>query len=138
VSVQANTVYQNANAWQSELRIYDNISALTVRDNIFWSTSGSAAVAISSVQTGAVTIDYNLNWSSTSGGAPANDYGTLTGMSWAAWQALGFDQHGMNTNPNFTSATNRSFTLQAGSPAIGAGVYLPGVSATNPPNIGAW
>jgi hypothetical protein len=29
------------------------------------------------------------------------------------------------------------FTLQAGSPAIGAGVYIPGVSTANPPNIGA-
>jgi hypothetical protein len=29
------------------------------------------------------------------------------------------------------------FTLQVGSPAIGAGVYISGVSTANPPNIGA-
>jgi hypothetical protein len=40
-------------------------------------------------------------------------------------------------NPLLNNPSDGDFTLQAGSPAIGAGVYIPGVSTANPPNIGA-
>ena len=45
--------------------------------------------------------------------------------------------HSMQADPLFTNAGTGDFTLQAGSPAIGAGVFINGVGTANPPNIGA-
>lgn len=42
----------------------------------------------------------------------------------------------LNANPTLTNPPT-DVTLQSGSPAIGAGVFIPGVSTANPPNIGA-
>ena len=58
--------------------------------------------------------------------------------SLAGWKsASSQDAHSINANPRLNNPSTGDFTLQAGSPAIGAGVYIPGVSTTNPPNIGA-
>ena len=43
----------------------------------------------------------------------------------------------MQGDPLFTNPSIGDFTLQAGSPAVGAGIYIPGVSTANPPNLGA-
>jgi len=43
----------------------------------------------------------------------------------------------LQSDPMFTNPSGGIFTLQAGSPAIGAGLYISGVSTANPPNIGA-
>jgi hypothetical protein len=43
----------------------------------------------------------------------------------------------VNVSPMFNNPSSGDFTLMAASPAIGAGVYIPGVSTANPPNIGA-
>jgi hypothetical protein len=49
--------------------------------------------------------------------------------SFASWQSSGYDAHGQNANPNLTS----SFTLNSGSPAIGAAKNLTslGITALN-------
>jgi hypothetical protein len=58
--------------------------------------------------------------------------------TYAALQtALGNTAHNVAGNPLFTNPMVGDFTLQAGSPAIGTGVYIAGVSTANPPNIGA-
>jgi parallel beta-helix repeat protein len=51
--------------------------------------------------------------------------------------AYGSAMDNLVSDPLFTNASAGNFALQAGSPAIGAGVYIPGVSTANPPNIGA-
>lgn len=43
--------------------------------------------------------------------------------------------NGMTFTKTYTDLFD--FTLQSGSPAVGAGVYIPGVSTANPPSIGA-
>lgn len=42
--------------------------------------------------------------------------------SWAAWQSSGMDVGGAVADPLYTNAAGKDFTLQAGSPAIGAGL----------------
>jgi hypothetical protein len=66
-----------------------------------------------------------IRWGST-------DYSTI-----AAWNASSSQVNNLNANPLFTNPSAGIFTLQSGSPAIGAGVYIPGVSTANPPNMGA-
>jgi hypothetical protein len=55
----------------------------------------------------------------------------------SAWQATGNGQNDISANPLFVNAAGSDFLLQPGSPAIGAGVYLPNFSTSNPPDIGA-
>jgi parallel beta-helix repeat protein len=70
-------------------------------------------------------------------------WGASTYSTYALWEAATGNcgttgcSHSMQADPLFTNAGAGDFTLQAGSPAIGAGVYIPGVSTANPPNIGA-
>jgi len=52
-------------------------------------------------------------------------------------KAYGSAMNNLQTNPLLANPATGDFTLQTGSPAIGAGVYIPGVSTANPPNIGA-
>jgi hypothetical protein len=66
-----------------------------------------------------------IRWGST-------DYSTI-----AAWHASSSQVNNLNANPLFTNPSAGIFTLQSGSPVIGAGVYIPGVTTANPPNIGA-
>jgi hypothetical protein len=60
------------------------------------------------------------------------EYSTL-----AAWQAASSQGHNLDLSPLFTNPGIGDFTLQPGSPLIGAGVYIQGVSTGSPPNIGA-
>jgi hypothetical protein len=63
--------------------------------------------------------------------------------SYAAWEtAIGSCgatgcSHSVQFDPLFTSASDGDFTPLPGSPAISAGLYVPGVSTASPPNIGA-
>jgi hypothetical protein len=87
-------------------------------------------------------FDYNLYFASNSFGAATTGGGfgydgTAYYANWAQWKGTGQDAHSLYGNPLFTSPTSGDFTLQAGSPALAAGVYIPGVSTANPPNIGA-
>ena len=50
---------------------------------------------------------------------------------------IGLSVPNVEGDPIFTNATGADFTLQPNSPAIGAGVYIRGVSTANPPNLGA-
>lgn len=89
-------------------------------------TNGSTATA--------VRADYNLvyggrtlyNW---------NDmrYDTVT----AFYSATGQGEHDISADPRFVGPSNAVFDLGPGSPAIGTGAYIPGVTQTSPPNIGA-
>jgi hypothetical protein len=48
--------------------------------------------------------------------------------SWAKWQSLGYDQHGINADPQFVSGSTKDFHLRRNSPAIAAGIVLPTVT----------
>jgi hypothetical protein len=143
LTILNNTLYQNSNTTQSEVQVSDNISSLTMKNNILWAASTRRTFSAMGVLTGAVAIDYNLHWSSTPGGAPNIRWGTNY-PTWSQWQnTYGFDKHGISLNPLLVNPTS-NFNLQAGSPAIGAGVNV-GLTndyaanpVHNPPSIGAY
>ncbi len=94
-------------------------------------------------QTGIVDIDYNLHWRAD--GAPNIRWGT-TYPTWAQWQAMGYDLHGVNGDPLLVSASTSDFTLQSTSPCINAGANVglikdfAGISVPqgSSPDIGAY
>ena len=49
----------------------------------------------------------------------------------------GSPMHNLQSDPLLVNPAGADFHLQPGSPAIGAGVFIPGVSTSNPPNLGA-
>jgi parallel beta-helix repeat protein len=65
-----------------------------------------------------------------------NALGAITTYS-SLDSAYGSAMNNLQADPLLTNPSAGNFTLQPGSPAIGAGVYIPGVSTVNPPNIGA-
>lgn len=87
----------------------------TLYNNIF-STANQATYATS--DSGTVTWDYNTYYNIGSG---EWQFG-----SFASWQSSGNDKHGQNANPSLTS----SFTLNSGSPAIGAAKNLTSLGIT--------
>jgi hypothetical protein len=67
--------------------------------------------------------EYNLIYGSGTGGETLIEY-QGTGYSFSGWQGLGFDAHGVSSDPKFTNSGSGDFTLQSGSPAIDAGTNL--------------
>jgi hypothetical protein len=111
---------------------------IIVKNNIFYTTARAAMINVMDNGTARLgTYDYNLYHVPVADHSDWYDGHTSTWyMIFRDWQAVG-DAHGKAANPLFTNVRARDFTLQAGSPAIGAGVYIAGVSTANPPNIGA-
>jgi hypothetical protein len=133
LTVENNTFYQNGNTTQQEFKVADNLTSLTVLNNIFFASPTRRTIDLVT-QSGPFSFDYNLDWR-----ADGNILMTLdgTGQTWSAWKAHGFDAHSpAPANPLFQNPP-ANFMLAPNSPAVGAGIYISGLSASNPPNIGA-
>jgi hypothetical protein len=108
-------------------------SGVDIRNNIAYVASGYAL--------GFLVTPYSAGWASDYNDVLVSFWGTwkgLTNLRSSTWQSTtGLDRHTLNSDPLFTNAGAGDFTLKPGSSAIGAGVYIPGVSTSNPPNIGA-
>ena len=117
LTVENNTLYQNGNTTQQELKVTDNLNALTVKNNLFYATSTRRTFNLAT-QSGTVAIDNNLHWRAD--GNPNLFYGG-TGKTWAQWKGLGYDTHGVNSDPILVSPAAANFSLQSTSPAINAG-----------------
>jgi len=92
----------------------------------------------------AVNLDHNLYFVVSGGTATTGELVTTQYATLANWQAAlagtsftGKDANSLQADPLFTNFAGGDYTLQSGSPAIGAGVFISGVSTANPPNIGA-
>ena len=141
LSIINNTFYKNSiTSGYREIDIEDDLTALTIKNNILFAADASGRTLYADVQTGTVDIDYNLHWRTD--GNPSIRYGDIY-PTWAQWQTLGFDTHIETTaDPLFVSTTN--FQLQTTSPAIGEGVNIglktdyDGNAFKNPPSIGAY
>jgi hypothetical protein len=69
------------------------------------------------------TIDYNVVYAPNSN--IAFDGGSSnTTDSWATWQGFGYDLHGVNANPQYTSPGTADLTIPSASPAHDAGVTI--------------
>ena len=120
LTVDNNTLYNNANTSQLEIKLVDDIDVFTMFNNILFASSTRRTFG-SPTLTGAVNIDYNLHWRAD--GNPSIIYAG-EGVTWEQWRALGFDTHGVNANPRFISTSTPDFSLQSTSPAINAGANL--------------
>lgn len=96
-----------------------------VENNIIEPAPGGTGVMILPGTTVAPpSIDHNLIW------APNGTVATISGsaLTWAQWQAGGYDLHGVNAGPNFLNASEGVYNPAVGSPAIGRGAPLSGVT----------
>ncbi len=104
----------------------------TIENNIFAATG--CGVVVGTGSSGANTLNYNLYLPN----AGVIFYWLGEYYDFSDFQsASGQEVNGLSAAPLFTDVSAEDFTLGSGSPAIGAGVYVPGVSTTNPPNLGA-
>ena len=141
VSLYNNTIVGNGTtrSYGVTLANLAGTTTLTAKNNIIWGNVSGVYAEVQWVNQGAggasFTSDYN-NVFDTLGFGPFFYNGGFRAL--AAWQSgTNQDAHSKFVDPLFTDASTGDYTLQSNSPAIGAGVYIPGVTATNPPNIGA-
>lgn len=126
-TIYQNTLYANG----TDLVLTGTSTGANVRNNI-GNSAGSIEVNIATSASGSITMDYN-DWLAT--GNFMSYHGTPT--TFAGWKtASSLDTNSISANPLFVTPGS-NFNLQGGSPAIGAGVFIAGVSTANPPNIGA-
>ena len=116
--------------------------SLCITNNLGSSSGGGSYIATYSIQPGTLIagIDYNIcyNFDST-GPFSYSTNRSLNAQSFSQWQALGFDVHGLSSNP----LVNSDGTLQTNSLAIGAGANLSSFFNTNyagntRPSTGNW
>lgn len=110
-----------------------------IAENAYW---GNGANQIFTRNGGAIAAaDYNCVYFS--GGGNLFSYQGVS-YSWSAWQAQGFEAHGVNANPQLVNPAAGDYHLQATSPCAGAGSSLgltldyQGNSVGSPPCIGAY
>jgi len=78
-------------------------------------------ITYSGTTTETLNIDYNLGYDLVSGQAYSKSTtGSSSFKNFAQWQALGYDAHGLSSNPSLDA----NYVPQTGSPAIGVGVDL--------------
>lgn len=97
-----------------------------IKNNIVWSrhTNPRARLSIRSVIPGG-TLDVDHNIFEDRGNEIMFSFNGASYHDLASWQAAtGLDLHSLTANPQWTSPTTGDFTLQAGSPAIDAGVVV--------------
>lgn len=124
-----NTVY---NSGLYGIHIHGSATAgFTAKNNLIH-TAG-ASLIFNEDATGTVA-DYNLYYPD--GASAFNWNGTTSNFAnWKKTRAQ--DSHSINSDPMLTHAGSNDFTLQTGSPAIGAAVFVPGMLSGRITNIGA-
>jgi hypothetical protein len=109
---------------------------ITVENNITYPTSSGAYSIYIDATTAAKTLAFVHNlWYD-----PSNSdwwYAGSAGSTLAAWNSQTFAGSDLYGNPLMVAPASANFLLQPTSPALAAGVFIPGVSTANPPNIGA-
>jgi hypothetical protein len=129
-----------ATGWGGFVYVNGEVDSLTIENNIF---VGAASVydSTNATTTSNLVSDYNdfYAWQ-------VNMFANMKGLtpptiSYSQFKAHGWEAHGLNSDPRFVSSTN--LRLQRTSPAIGAGINLSPVFATDAvaqprPGTGHW
>ena len=116
-----NTIYGNGVGGVNTANVFVNGNNLTFNNNI---TSQATGLEMSLAATFTLTSDYN-DFYHAAGGNFMSYQGTAG--TFAQWKtASSQDSHSISTDPTFTNAGGNIFTVNAGSPTIGAGVTLGG------------
>ena len=122
VKLWNNTLSGNLSGLQLTASGGRTVTVAEMKNNIFSASSGPEILSTSSAET-ITSAGHNLFYH------PSGTLITYKGVkkTFAEWQALGFDASGKNADPRFVDSANsnlsqRNYTPQAGSPAIGIGV----------------
>ena len=92
-------------------------AVVTVKNNIFVTTYSSTLIQIEAVLGSGSVFDYNLYYRQDGNSSVINYSGSKT---LTQWKSLGFDAHGLNSNPML----NDSLYPASNSPVINAGINL--------------
>jgi uncharacterized repeat protein (TIGR02059 family) len=112
VPIYNNTFYNSTTGTSALIFIQENESAAgsptssgcKIYNNIFYTTTQSINIYISDLScTEDFESDYNVFYCTA--GTPFFGYGTNT-LTFAQWQALGYDTHSVVVNPNFNNSTD--------------------------------
>jgi parallel beta-helix repeat protein len=119
-----------------------SVEGLRVVNNIF---VHGRAYSIDNEMPATVVIDYNLLWNPESDARHGEYLAYVAGhgntRSPESLRQWGIDRHGMVADPAFVSRSEHDYRLRPGSPAIDAGVVLPGLGdevADGLPDLGRW
>lgn len=129
-----NTLYLGVTAFGNGLEL-DTASNPIFENNIVFTANPGTwnGYIVSLPATGVTGLVSDYNNLSDSQYVSGSTYAT----SLAAWKTLsGQDAHSIDLNPLFIDAPGHNFALQGGSPCIAAGIFISGLSTTNPPKIG--
>ncbi len=116
VQIVGNTAYGQNSATLIQTTEVDNP---VIKNNIIYSGNSGYAARVLNWAGNPSNIENNLVY------APnAANVWNFNGVSksWSQWRALGFDVHGKNADPKFTSINNKNFSLQQTSPGVDAGL----------------
>ena len=118
LEIIGNTLYSKKS--YSLIRVSETIDPV-IKNNIIFSEGKAFALKLEDWSGNVNNIDNNLIYTPNAvnvcyfNGSPKN---------WSQWRILGFDVHGINTDPKLKNISKKNFSLQAGSPAINSGVNL--------------
>jgi hypothetical protein len=110
------------------LLFYNTPSTVEAKNNILSpAVGGRFGVALwnESTPIPGANIDHNLIWAPGSNVANVEQQGGT--KTWAGWQALGYDAHGVNADPGFVDAGAYNYALGAQSAAVDHGATLSGI-----------
>lgn len=85
-------------------------------------------VGIAILQTAVTLPGANIDYNCIFGGGATIANSGGSNQTWAQWQALGYDSHGVNVDPLLTNVAAQDFTLQSGSPVKDIGLTIAVVS----------
>ena len=141
VTAYNNTIYNNTKYGIGIVQIGTGVGSIILKNNLFSANNPTQNwVDLGWISSSAITLtsDYNLFYHSASNPFAWFDTTSHVYTTLAQWQSnTSQDLHSVSANPLLNNPSGGDFILQSGSPAIGAGVYISGVSTANPPHIGA-
>jgi GH18 family chitinase len=131
-----NTLYLGVMAWGNGVEVNNAIRPLFKNNIVFTSHPGiwnGYIISVAATNVTDLTMDYNDMSDS------QYFYAGRYPQSLAEWKTISRqDAHSIAKNPLFANSASYNLTLQSGSPCIGEGIFISGVSITNPPNIGKY
>ena len=142
--------------YQAQLYFSNTVNNAVVRNNVFYNDVDPSfngyffCVKADSDHLGQVDMDYNLYYTSRPGAAIVDIVGISGSYSMSEWETYksetGWDAHSPTpADPAFVDGSGGDLHLSAGSPAIGVGETIPGISddyagnpRSYPPSLGAY
>lgn len=119
--IYSNTIYSSSSSGSTAWKLFvtQGFSKIYFKNNICANPNGSFAGDFNGL-TDNSGIDYNLWYNA----GAVTLYVNATSKSFAQWQALGADAHGLNINPLFTNVKTSNYALQPHSLVRDAGINL--------------